>query len=71
MSESILEINSKILIMHAEDDWLVPYYHSVQLKEISKQRPRHFPEVKFVSFGKELGLGHNLQSHSIIYSHIR
>lgn len=69
--KNILEINSKILIMHAEDDWFIPQYHSVTLKEISKKRPKHFPEVKFVPLEKELGLGHFLQSHKPIYTHIK
>jgi fermentation-respiration switch protein FrsA (DUF1100 family) len=68
---SILEINSKVLIMHAEDDWFVPYHHGLKLYEISKKRSKKLPPVKFLSVGKEFGLGHFLQSHKPVYEHIK
>jgi hypothetical protein len=68
---SILEINSKILIFHAEDDWHVPYQHGFILNEIAQHRAEHLPPVELVSFGKEFGLGHYLYSHKSIYTHIK
>lgn len=65
---SITEINSKILIMHAKDDTFVPYSQGETLFKIAKKAKR---DVDFVSFEKDLGLGHFLQSHMPIYDYIK
>jgi fermentation-respiration switch protein FrsA (DUF1100 family) len=69
--KSILEINAKILILHAEDDKSIPYSHGLELYEICQNRRYDLPPVRFVSVNKELGLGHFIQSHKPMYEHIK
>lgn len=70
---SIVKINSKILIFHAQDDWHVPYYLGLDLFEICKtQRPKDYPKVELVILEREHGLGHsNIYLHENIYPIIR
>jgi hypothetical protein len=67
-----LKINSKIIIFHAEDDWLIPQSHSIELLDIAqKHRPKEYPKVELVKFGKELGLGHFVSYHMPVYNIIK
>jgi len=69
---SILKIKQKILIMHAEDDWFIPQWHSRELYSIAeKYRPKDYPKVKFVELGKSFGLGHFIHTHLPIYQTIK
>ncbi|XP_067942433.1 lysophosphatidylserine lipase ABHD12-like isoform X1 [Watersipora subatra] len=56
--EHICHIELPVLILHAEDDIVVPYALGVKLYEASKKRPDSFPPVVFHTFPKELGLLH-------------
>jgi hypothetical protein len=57
---SILKINSKILIIHAADDWFIPQRHSYDLMKIVKEcRPMEYPPVELIEYAKDLRLGHN------------
>lgn len=70
--KNIVKVKSKILILHAEDDWFIPIQHSVDLYKICKEkRPKGYPECKFVEFKKELGLGHFPSVHTPVYKLIK
>ncbi|CAG0881332.1 unnamed protein product [Darwinula stevensoni] len=58
-SRHILKVNVPVLILHAEDDLVVPYILGVKLYEHAKKnRPREYPPLMFVKFDSELGHGH-------------
>jgi hypothetical protein len=70
--KSILKIKSKIIIFHAEDDWFVPISHAIELAAIAeKRRPKEFPKVELVKYGKELGLGHFVSYHGPFYEKLK
>jgi hypothetical protein len=70
--KNIVKIKSKILILHAEDDWFIPLQHSIDLYKICKdKRPKSYRECKFLDFKKELGLGHFPSLHAPIYELIK
>lgn len=66
---NIVRIKSKILILHAEDDWFIPQDRSRDLVEICrKERPNDYPPVKLVELHEKHGLGHcKIGSHAEIY----
>ncbi len=70
---SILKINSKILILHAADDWFIPKDHSLDLIKICKEkRPAEFPPVKLIEYHEDLMLGHNkIYLHEELYPAIK
>jgi hypothetical protein len=70
---SILKVNSKILILHAEDDWFVPSDRSRELVQICEEkRPKSYPPVKLVEFHKGLELGHaKIYTHKKLYPLIK
>ena len=70
---SIIKINSKIHIFHAEDDGFVPVARAYDLLNIAEtQRPKEFPKVELTVFKKELQLGHsNIYKHEQIYSIVK
>lgn len=72
-NKSILKINSKILILHAEDDWLIPQDRSRDLVKISNEkRPKNYPPVKLIELHKRFGLGHvKIYTHKEIYPIIK
>jgi predicted esterase len=72
-AEHIVKTNAKILMLHSEDDSIIPIYHSRELKEIcDRQRPRDYPPVRLVEFEKIHGLGHNnIYKYSEIYPMIK
>ena len=70
--KNIVKVNTKIMIMHAEDDWFIPQQHSIHLYKVCQsQRPKNFPPVKLVELEKKLGLGHFLHTHLPIYKLIK
>jgi hypothetical protein len=70
---SIIKINSKIQIFHAEDDGFVPVARAFDLLKIAEaKRPKEFPKVELTVFKKELQLGHSgIHKHEDMYSIIR
>lgn len=72
-AEHIVKTNAKILMLHSEDDTIIPIYHSKELREIcDRQRPKEYPPVTLVEFEKKHGLGHNnIYKHSEIYPMIK
>lgn len=54
--------------MHAKDDTFVPYSQGETLFKIAKQAKRN---VNLITFEKDLGLGHFLQSHLPVYDQIK
>lgn len=71
--ENILKINSKVLILHAADDWFIPQDHSIELvKHAKANRPKDFPPVKLMEFHSDLRLGHNeIYTHEELYPVVR
>lgn len=71
--KNIVKINSKILILHAADDWFIPQQHSLTLIEIAKQeRPADYPPVQLVEYHEDLALGHNnIYMHDKLYPTIK
>ena len=67
--ENIVKISSKIMIIHAEDDWFVPQDRSRELKKIcDEKRPKSYPSVKLVELHGSHGLGHcNIHTHKEMY----
>lgn len=67
--ENILKINSKVLVLHAADDWFIPQDHSIDLVRHAKaNRPKNFPPVSLMEFHSDLGLGHNeIYTHEELY----
>ncbi|XP_071799213.1 lysophosphatidylserine lipase ABHD12-like isoform X1 [Asterias amurensis] len=56
--ENLKEVNCPVLILHAEDDFVVPYKLGKQLYEFSvENRDKSLPPVTFHSFGY-VGYGH-------------
>jgi hypothetical protein len=75
-SKNILEINSKILLIHSKTDVWVTYRQGEALFEASKARAAHLPPVKFATIETNcvrayLGLSHFLQSQKQIYPLIK
>ncbi|RNA44948.1 abhydrolase domain-containing 12B [Brachionus plicatilis] len=72
-AENILKTKSKILILHAEDDMLIPQDRSRDLIKICNQkRPQDYPPVKLVEFHKRFGLGHaKIYTHKELYPVIK
>lgn len=70
---SLIQTKSKILILHSEDDWLIPQDHSRQLvKILTEKRDKSYPEVRLVEFHSGLGLGHNyIYTHKELYPVIK
>ena len=70
---SILKIKSKVLILHAEDDMLIPQDRSRDLVKLcDEKRPKDYPPVKLVEFHKRFGLGHGkIYSHKEVYPMIK
>ncbi len=68
-----MRIKSKILILHAQDDWFIPFDRSRELIEIAEQyRPREYPPVRLIELEKEHGFGHCLiYQHKEIYPVIK
>lgn len=66
--ENLLQVKSKVLIVHAEDDWFIPQDHSRELLKLCQEkRPRDYPPVKLVEIEKKHQLGHlKLYSHKEI-----
>ncbi|XP_064622009.1 lysophosphatidylserine lipase ABHD12-like isoform X1 [Lineus longissimus] len=57
--ESIGDVSFPILLMHAEDDGIVPYDIGLKLVEAArKRRSRDFAPFKFISFEAEQRCGH-------------
>jgi len=71
--KNILLIKSKILILHAEDDFLIPHDRGAELYKIAIQkRPKNFPEVTFMSIAANYSAGHcNIYKHEEIYPVIK
>lgn len=69
----MLKTKSKILILHAEDDWLVPIDHSKDLtKFLKEKRFKKYPEVRLVEFHATFGLSHNkIYTHKEVYPLIK
>jgi abhydrolase domain-containing protein 12 len=52
-------VNVPVLILHAEDDLVVPFKLGRRLYDHAvKHRPDHFPTVRFMPFAARHGLGH-------------
>lgn len=68
-----MKAKSKILILHAEDDMLIPQDRSRDLMKICNQnRPKDYPPVKLVEFHKRFGLGHaKIYTHKELYPVIK
>lgn len=59
--QSIADVSPPLLIMHAEDDAIVPYELGQKLYQAAvKTRPESFGPVEFVSFNASLQYGHKL-----------
>lgn len=59
--QSIAEVSPPLLILHAEDDVIVPYHLGQKLYEAAlKTRPSTYGPVEFVSFNASLRYGHKL-----------
>ncbi|XP_011670006.2 lysophosphatidylserine lipase ABHD12 [Strongylocentrotus purpuratus] len=56
---SIEHVTCPILILHAEDDWVVPHDLGKKLYDIAlEKRPASAGPIKMISFGSEEGCGH-------------
>jgi homoserine acetyltransferase len=66
---SILEIESKILIFHSEDDWLISRDRSRELVRICEEkRSKQYSPVSLIELHSDHRLGHsNIGSHNEIY----
>lgn len=72
-AQNLIKTKSKILILHAEDDWLIPQDHSKELMKLLKEkRNKDYPEARLLEFHKGLSLGHNsIYTHKELYPYIR
>lgn len=70
---SILKTKSKVLILHAEDDMLIPQDRSRDLVKLcNEKRPKQYPPVKLIEFHKRFGLGHaKIYTHQEVYPMIK
>lgn len=59
--QSIADVSPRLLLLHAEDDVIVPYHLGQKLYEAAvKTRPSTFGPAEFVSFNASLSYGHKL-----------
>ncbi|WAR19386.1 ABD12-like protein [Mya arenaria] len=59
--QSIAEVSPPLLILHAEDDVIVPFHLGVKLYEAAvSTRPDMYGPAEFVPFNASLGYGHKL-----------
>ncbi|ESO12972.1 hypothetical protein HELRODRAFT_184857 [Helobdella robusta] len=56
--QNILDVKEKILILHAEDDQIVPYTHGKKLYEVAKTRTKDPNMTKLITYESKLGYGH-------------
>ena len=57
--ENIHAITTSMLILHAEDDWSIPYFLGRKLYEVARQqRPTDGRPIIFQSFDSSRGYGH-------------
>ncbi|KAK7073294.1 Protein abhd12b [Halocaridina rubra] len=57
--DHIVHINIPVLILHAEDDLVVPFRLGKKLYESAlKRRPADAPVVRFISFSSQFGYAH-------------
>ncbi|XP_066551007.1 lysophosphatidylserine lipase ABHD12 [Amia ocellicauda] len=57
--ENLKMVSSPLMILHAEDDRVVPFHMSKQLYDIALQSQASKGKVKLVPFSRSLGYGHN------------
>ncbi|KAL7379792.1 hypothetical protein ABVT39_005951 [Epinephelus coioides] len=56
-------LNSPLLILHAEDDHIVPYHMGLKLYEISLQAKKEYDrdvQVEMITYSADLGYAHNM-----------
>lgn len=72
-ANNLMKTKSEILILHAEDDWLVPIDHSKDLvKYLDEKRSKKYPAVRLIEFHKDFGLSHNkIYMHKELYPLIK
>ncbi|CAF3121128.1 unnamed protein product [Rotaria socialis] len=59
-NEIISSLPLPIVVIHAEDDTVIPYFHLELLQDYVKQhRDQNFPPVRFVTVPRSAGCGHN------------
>ncbi|XP_007437359.1 protein ABHD12B [Python bivittatus] len=62
--ENVKVLSSPILILHSEDDQMIPVQHGRKLFEISYSASEKKDNIKFLSFPPSMGLGHDyISSH--------
>jgi hypothetical protein len=71
--KSILKTKSRIMILHAKDDWTISHDHGVGLYSLAKfKRPQDFPRAELHVFDETHGLGHsNIQSYKSLDDLVR
>ncbi|XP_061468559.1 protein ABHD12B [Rhineura floridana] len=57
--ENLKVLSSPILILHSEDDGVLPIQHGKKLFEIAYNASQRKENVKFISFPAAMGLGHD------------
>ncbi|XP_037342103.2 lysophosphatidylserine lipase ABHD12-like [Pungitius pungitius] len=60
--ENVKTLNSPLLILHSEDDDIVPYHMGLKLHELSLQAKKEYDtdvQVEMISYNANLGFSHN------------
>ncbi|NXM64200.1 AB12B protein, partial [Illadopsis cleaveri] len=57
--ENVKVLSCPLLILHAEDDWVLPPKLGRQLYETAREAYKDKSKVKFIIFPEKLGLGHD------------
>ncbi|XP_040456614.1 lysophosphatidylserine lipase ABHD12-like isoform X4 [Falco naumanni] len=63
--ENVKVLTCPLLILHAEDDAVLPLHLGHKLFETAHSTYKDKTKVKFITFPKKLGLGHNYISFSL------
>jgi len=49
-----------IVVIHSEDDAIIPYFHYELIKDyVKKHRDQNLPAVRFITVPRSAGCGHN------------
>ncbi|XP_026526633.1 protein ABHD12B isoform X1 [Notechis scutatus] len=70
--KNVKALSSPILILHSEDDYMIPVQHGRKLFEITHSASEKKDNIKFLSFPSSMGLGHDhISSHPELASILR
>ena len=62
--EDLKSVDIPVLVLHGEDDQIIPVRQGRALFELAKlNRPKNFPAIEYVEYEKRHGLGHFIAKH--------